>query len=289
MLTLERHFSHTCIISLFIILCANSTVLMADDSLTFGIHPYKSPQKLLRIYQPLAHLIEKAIKRPVKIVIAKDYDTHIKQIGNNRLDIAYMGPASYVRMVKQYGAKKLLARQAINNKPTFQGKIIARENSDIQSIADLNQRSFAFGDPNSTMSHLVPHFMLIKNGITDDKLKKIDFLGSHDNVALGVLSGDYSAGAVKEAVFYKYKSRGIKALATTPALSEHVFVAGSHLPEKLASTISHVLLNLKSSIEGRKAMKSIKSKMTAMLPARDTDYDNLREILGTLKSHNIIQ
>lgn len=262
---------------------------LAAEQLTLGIHPYKSPQKLLKIYRPLANIIEKQIQRPVKLVIAKDYATHIHQIGNNRLDIAYMGPASYVQMVNQFGEKKLLARQAINNKPTFQGKIIIRNASPINTLNDLIGKRFAFGDPSSTMSHLVPRYMLIKNNITRDKLDKIEFLGSHDNVALGVLSGDYDAGAVKEAVYYKYKSRGIKALATTPALSEHVFVAGNHLSNTLSNKIKHILLNLKNTREGREAMKKIKKKMTAMLPAEDGDYDNLRDILATLKQHNIIK
>jgi len=261
----------------------------AEKPLTLGIHPYKSPQKLLKIYQPLATYLGEKLNRQVNISIAKDYSTHIKQIGLDKIDIAYLGPASYVKMVRQYGTKPILVRQAINHKPTFQGKIIARKKSTINAIDELQGKRFAFGDINSTMSHLVPRFMLIKAGINSNNLKQMDFLGSHDNVALGVLSGDYDAGAVKEAVFYKYRARGIKALATTPALSEHLFVAGNHLSPKLTANIKHVLLNLKNNPKGLKAMQSIKKKMTSMVPARDSDYDNLREILNALKENNIIQ
>jgi len=260
-----------------------------EEVLTLGVHPYKSPQKLIKIYKPLADYLSKHLNKTVNITIAKDYSTHIQQIGQDQLDIAYLGPASYVKMVSQFGKKVILARQAINQKPTFQGKIIVRKNSSINSYEDLKEKRFAFGDPNSTMSHLVPRFMLIRNNITTDMLKQMHFLGSHDNVALGVLSGDYDAGAVKEAIYYKYKSRGIKALATTPALSEHLFVAGNHLPAKLSANIKHLLLNLKNDKDGVKVMQSIKKKMTSMVPARDTDYDNLREILDTLQKNNIIQ
>jgi len=279
---------HHIIVLVFSLLLTSFSV-NAEKPLTLGIHPYKSPHKLLRIYKPLADHLSKQLNRPVNISIAKDYDTHIQQIGMNKLDIAYLGPASYVKLVNQFGKKPILARQAINQKPTFQGKIIVRENSAIGTIEDLKGKRFAFGDPNSTMSHLVPRFMLIKKGVTASNLKRLDFLGSHDNVALGVLSGDYDAGAVKEAVYYKYKPRGIKALATTPALSEHLFVAGNHLSKKLTANIKHIFLNLKNNPDGLKAMMSIKKKMTGMVPATDADYDNLREILDTLKRHNIIQ
>jgi len=261
----------------------------AEKALTLGIHPYKSPQKLLKIYTPLADHLSKRLNRAVNISIAKDYATHIQKIGENKIDIAYLGPASYVKLIKEFGQKPILARQAIKQKPTFKGKIIIRVDSAINSIKDLKGKRFAFGDPNSTMSHLVPRFMLIKNGVTANHLKQLDFLGSHDNVALGVLSGDYDAGAVKEAVYYKYKPRGIKALDTTPSLSEHLFVAGSHLSKKLTANIKHVLLNSKNNPDGLKAIQSIKKNITSMVPATDADYDNLREILGTLKKHNIIQ
>jgi len=261
----------------------------AEKPLTLGVHPYKSPQKLLKIYKPLINHLSQQLNRPVTLSIAKDYETHIQQIGENKLDIAYLGPASYVKLINRFGAKPILARQAINQKPTFQGKIIIRKNSTINTIKDLKGKRFAFGDPNSTMSHLVPRFMLLKNGVNASNLKHLDFLGSHDNVALGVLSGDYDAGAVKEAVYNKYKPRGIKALDTTPALSEHLFVAGNHLSKKLITNIKHIFLNMKKHPDGLKAMKSIKKKMTGMVPATDADYNNLREILGTLKKHNIIR
>ena len=266
-----------------------ATAIQAAETLTFGIHPYKSPQKLIKIYQPLANIIEKTIKRPVKIVIAKDYSTHIDNIGKDKIDFAYLGPASYVKMVEKFGQKRILARQAINSKPTFQGKIIARTRGTISSLTDLKNKRFAFGDPNSTMSHLVPRFMLIEKNITAKTLENFDFLGSHDNVALSVLSGDYHAGAVKEAVFHKYESRGIKAIATTPALSEHLFVAGNHLSDNLVSQLKQTLLKLNKTTNGKKAMKSIKKTMTSMMPATDSDYNNLRTILNTLKENKVIK
>jgi len=141
----------------------------------------------------------------------------------------------------------------------------------------------------STMSHLVPHYMLLEAGISDDKLAFFKFLGNHDNVALGVLTGNFDAGAVKEEVFYKYESRGLKAIATTPALSEHLFVASDALAEPLVDEIRLALLQANQSEQGLRALHAIKITISALVPAQDSDYDNLRTILATLKSHGIIQ
>lgn len=256
--------------------------------LQFAVHPYKSAEKLTKAFSPLIKHLSKELGRPVHLSISKDYESHIQRIGNNHVDVAYMGPASYVNMGERYGKKNILARQTINGQPTFQGKIITRSDSNINNLSDLNNKLFAFGDLNSTMSHLVPHYMLIKAGITDDKLKAFRFLGSHDNVAIAVLAGDYHAGAVKEAIYNKYKHQGIKAIATTPSLYEHLIIASSTLDNQICSDIRNILLNLKNTLKGKRIMQQIKEGIDTFEPANDSDYDNLREIIQTLKLHKVI-
>ena len=262
--------------------CAMQSAYAADKPLILGIHPYKTPSKLIKAFTPLAEHISKVINKPVEIRISKDYQTHIENIGNKKINIGYLGPASYIKLTQQYGKKPILARLEINGKPTFQGKIIIRKDSPLQTLADLKYKRFAFGDPNSTMSHLVPRSMLMESGIKVATELKHKFLGSHDNVALGVLTGDYDAGAVKEAVYYKYQKRGLRELATTPALSEHLFVTCGKIPPGIHNKIATSLLNLNDSESGRKVLRSIKPGMTAMRSAKDSDYDNLRHILDIL-------
>jgi hypothetical protein len=44
--------------------------------------------------------------------------------------------------------------------------IIARNDSNIRTLADLAGKRFAFGDPNSTMSHFVPRTVLAGAGLS---------------------------------------------------------------------------------------------------------------------------
>ena len=284
----ERMKRTTIIATLFVSLIF-SVNLKAKTVLILGVHPYKSVVKLQKLYLPLAGLLSKKLNQKVILNIAKDYETHIKLIGSDAIDIAYMGPASYVSMVKRYGKKRILARQVIKGKPTFKGAIIVRNDGKIKKYSDLKGKSFAFGDPASTMSHLVPRYMLIKNGIDKNNLGEISFLGSHDNVAFSVLTGEYDAGAVKEEVFYKYKNKGLTTLAFTPELSEHLFVTSNKLSKKLVNKIQKVFLELNNHKEGLAVMKGIKKSMTGMATAKEKDYNNLREILGLLKKKEIIK
>lgn len=254
----------------------------AQKSLILSVHPYLSASELINRFTPLCRYLSQKLGENISIRIAKDYDDHIKQIGEDNVDIAFIGPAPYIKMVDKYGKKRILARMEINGKPTFQGVIMVAKSSSFQSLKDLTGKRFAFGDPNSTMSHLVPRFMMWNVGISSDKLESFKFLHNHNNVALGVLMGDFDAGAVKEEVFDKYRHRGLRVLTKTPSISEHLFVANNSLPQDTINSLKRALLNLKNEKEGLYVLSKIKKNLTNMVPAEDKDYDNLRTILRAL-------
>jgi phosphonate transport system substrate-binding protein len=259
----------------------------ADDDLTLAIHPFKSAVALHKAFTPLVDYLTRELGRKVNISISKDYQTHIERVGNNEADIAYLGPASYIKLVDKFGKRRILARLEINGSPTFRGYIITRADSPLRSLKSLVGKRFAFGSPASTMSHLVPRYMLWKAGVDVSQFAKYDFLGNHTNVALSVLTGKFDAGAVKEAIYDKYKQRGLRILAETDRFSEHLFVAGNNMPDSLAHKLQAALLNLHRQPDGKRIMATIKGTMTALVPAKDKDYDNLRTILRTLKDLGI--
>ena len=261
----------------------------AQESLTLAVHPYLSATELVNRFAPLSGYLSKKIGQPVIVEISKDYQSHIERVGKNQVDIAYMGPAAYVKLVDQYEKKPLLARLEVDGRPTFQGIIFVASNSTIRNLSNLAGKRFAFGDPNSTMSHLVPRYMLWKAGVGLEKLANHAFLSNHNNVALGVLMDDFDAGAVKEEVFYQYQERGLRVLQKTTPISEHVFVASSKLSPELARKLRHALYGLKNDPEGQAIMQSIKKNITGMVAVDDRDYDNLREILHTLERQGVKQ
>ena len=264
-----------------------SVTLHAGEALIFAVHPFLPAAELVKRFNPLADYLGRETGQSVILTISKDYNSHIALVGRGDADIAYMGPASYVRMTDQYGRKPLLARLEIRGNPVFRGAIIVLKDSNIHGLADLNGKRFAFGDRASTMSHLVPRYMLINEGVEIYELSGFAHLKSHNNVALSVLAGDFDAGALKEEVFFKYEKRGLRALVWTPEISEHVFIASSTIPRKKVDALRKALYNLKNTSEGEEIMKRIKGTMTAMVPAKDGDYNNLRHILKALESENI--
>lgn len=250
--------------------------------LTLGIHPYLPVMELNTRFQPLADYLGKTLDRTVRIRVGRDYADQIHAIGTNGVDIAFMGPAQYVKLVDEYGPRPLLARLEVNGKPELFGAIVVRKDSPIHTLADLKGRRFAFGDPDSTMSHIVPEAMLAEAGIPLSALSDHKFLGAHKNVALGVLAGDFDAGAVKMEILDEYADQGLRLLVKTSAVSEHVLVARSNLPADQVEKLRRALLNLKNTPEGMAIMHSINKGMTAFVPVVDADYDNLRALMHSI-------
>lgn len=252
--------------------------------LTLWVHPYLPATELTDHFSPLASYLGKALGIPVVIRVQPSYQSHLDFVGRDQADIAFLGPASYVLIHRRYDAKPLLAKLELNGKPFFHGMIIARLDSGLDTLGDLAGKSFAFGDPNSTMAHIVPRGMLQEAGITLNSLQRHDFLYSHQNVALAVLGGYFDAGAVKEEVFHEFKDRGLTMLAQSPPIAEHLFVTRSDLPPELIEKIRFHLLDITRHPEGREILQTMKQGTTDLVPVTDSDYDSLRKIMKSLEN-----
>ena len=260
-------------------LLAAGAVAGAPVPLVLGVQPYLPAEEVVRRFTPLAEALAHEVGRPVVVRVGVSYAENIAAIGGDSVDIAYMGPASYVTMVSRYGTKPLLARQVINGDPMLHGEIIVRQDSAIRSLADLKGKRFAFGDPDSTGSHVVPAAMLREAGVPESALGQGAFLHAYRNVALAVLAGDFDAGAVHEDIFREYAPRGLRALAHQPPVADHVFVASGRLSVKEVDTLRAAMQELPGTPAGKAVMAAIDPGMTALAPARDSDYDSLRVLM----------
>ncbi|HBB67652.1 MAG: hypothetical protein A2X28_00010 [Elusimicrobia bacterium GWA2_56_46] len=258
-----------------------------SSPLLFSVVPYRAPKDLKGMFTPLSDYLGGKIGRPVKLVVSASLQDHIDSLGGGKVDFAFTGPAPYIKMVSKHGKMNILGRVETNGRPVFRGVIFTANNSPARDLADLEGKRFAFLDRNSTMGYLVPAYMLLKSGVALEKLGKRAFLGTQDNILMGVLAGDFDAGAVMEEIYLRYEKRGLKRLATTPEYSGHLLVAGGKLSAETAPALRAALFGLKDSAEGRAVLKSIGDGVTGIVPADDGDYDTMREVMGQLAKSGV--
>lgn len=270
-------------LTLFVALPADS-----EEPFKLGIHPYLSASELVKRYKPLAEYLGKAISHPVSIEVSSTYDIHIQKIGQGALDIAFMGPGSYVILTRQYGNKRpILAAFRTKEGKVFHGHILVRKDSPITSLAQLKGKRFVFGDRDSTLSHVVPRYLLLKSGIDVKHLGSVSYVANHDNIALGILSDTFDAGAVKEEIFLQYEPLGLRSLARTPPIADHIFITRTGLPQETVRSLSKALLHITDTPEGRNILSGIRKDVIALVPGDDRDFDELRAIVSYLKKAGV--
>lgn len=96
------------------------------------------------------------------------------------------------------------------------------------------------------MGHIVPLAMLARAGVPLSQLERHDYLNSHNDVALAVLGGYFDAVGMKDEIFAEYENRGLRALATSEPMPDHLFLARSNLPatsSEASSVLSPLLTN----------------------------------------------
>lgn len=126
-----------------------------------------------------------------KVMVPMNFLAVVESIGSNRTDIALMNTFGYVLAHHKYKARVRLIG-LYNNKDVYWGQIIARKDSGIKSVTDLNGKKFAYVDAASTSGYILPKRLLEKQNI---KLKEFTFAGKHDSVVTKVYQGQVDAGA----------------------------------------------------------------------------------------------
>ncbi|MAC82622.1 MAG: phosphonate ABC transporter substrate-binding protein [Arcobacter sp.] len=261
------------IILLFLLLSFLTSTYAID--LKFGIYTSDKASVMYKQFSPIIKYLEKDAKKQgldlkISIKIYPSYESALEGIVKGDYDFARFGPASYILAKQRNKDIKLLVKEEHKGKKVFNGVFIVRKGSTIKSLKDLKNKSFAFGDKQSTIGRYLAQNELLKVNITSKDLKKFDYLNRHDKVALAVVHGDFDSGVVKESSYKKYKNRGLKSIASFQNITKPWLVKAG-LDDKVYNTLKKSLLNLKD----KEVLKSIKK--TAFLEAMDDDYTIIKE------------
>ncbi len=247
---------------------------LAKQEFIFGVHPYQKPYELVRMFTPLINYLEEVTGAHITFQTAKNYNEAMEKMASGEMDIFYVGPAPFVVLLEKYPDRFRIAATVVNQgKPTYKGVIVIRDISPITTMAEFKDKKFAFGDPRSTLSCYMPAQMLLKAGVFDSVHYK--FLGSHDNVAKAVIRGFFDGGGIKPSVAKKYEGKGLKIIAESEPVYEHLIGVGPDVDDATFQKIKKALLK----VSDEKIYQSIKPSLTGFTPTEISDYNNLREIV----------
>lgn len=183
----------------------------AQSVLTVGLIPSEDSRAMIANSQAMMDMLSKALGMPVKPFVAADYNGVIEALRSKRLDVAYLGPFSYVLGTTVADIEAFAVAETKKAGRTFyRSQVIAHKSSGIKTVNDLKGRTFAFVDPSSTSGHLFPKAGLMKAGLNTDKdFGRVIFSGSHDSNAIAVQNKKIDAAAIADRILDAAISKGL--------------------------------------------------------------------------------
>jgi len=246
------------------------------DKLIVALIPDENAATVIQDNQGLKDYLTEAFDKEIELVVTTDYSSMIEAARNDRLDLAYFGPLSYV-LAKAVSDIEPFAARIKGGTKTYNSCIIGNTKKGVTSFDDIKGTTFALGDPASTSSRLFPELTLAENGLTKGKDFQGVFLGSHDSVALAVQNGNAQAGGMACPILKSLKKKGVidpskvTTIAQSSPIPQYPWTMRSTLSPELKEKIRVTFLDLDSD----KVLKPFNADGFASIT--DSDYDGIRK------------
>lgn len=246
------------------------------EALTFGTVAMDIPAVMHQRLGPLTRYLSETMGRPVRVKPAPDLSSAADEIARGDVDIAYLTPMAYVK-AQRAGNVRLIVKTVTKGQSTFKLMLMVRADSPVRSVRELAGKRFALGDPAALLQRAV----VVDAGIRLEQFGSYRFLGHYDNIARGILNGDFDAGILKDTSAYQWQQKGLRILHTSPDLPPYNIAVSRKLDPATVTAIQTALLRLDAkNDEHRAVIKALDESYDGFVAATDADYDVVRRLVA---------
>ena len=156
------------------------------DNLTFAIIPTEETVAELQLYKPVTDRMAKLTGKKIEFFMPTSYASVVEGMLSNFVDVAVLGPYSYVIASSKDPTIEVFATYAKRpghlqeEGPGYRGVLISKKGSGLTSIESLKGKVIGLTDPGSTSGNLVPRvvFSEVVGEDIDKYFKKTVYTGS---------------------------------------------------------------------------------------------------------------
>ena len=272
------------VLSVTVLPFISATLSAAEmKELRIGLLPNEAPDVEIKKHATMTQHLEKILGMKVKVQVGIDYTAIIEALRNKHIDVAYLGPFSYVLAdiatdgniePLVVGVRKKTGKSAYNS------VIVARTDSGINKPAEFGKKhTISFSDPASTSGFLVPSFRFAQLGIDPQKDFKQDiFAGGHTASLMALNSGKVDGAGTNLPSLQKAIAKGvvdkknIKIVWTSPDIPGSPLTVRKDVPWEVKYKLLKAFMGIPEGVD------SYEGKMSGYEPAWDSAYDIIRDI-----------
>ncbi len=254
-----------------------------QTKLTIVFVPSAQTDVVLSSGNRIGRMLTVALGVPVEAVVSTSFTAAIEAMCSGRADIGALNPFGYVLAQRKCGVEVALISVRFGL-PYYRAQISARTDANINTLADLKGKRFAFVDAASTSGYLFPAALLKKQGLDPDRFfGQTIFAGSHPNVILAIYRGQVDGGATFEDARDNVRAQfpdvnqKVKPILFTDPIPNDTWSLNPKLSPELKAKIKDRLLRIAATPDGKDALKTLYS-IEGLTDTVDLTDDQVRSL-----------
>lgn len=272
-----------------------------DNVFTIAYAPNESTEQSADARNGLAGDLSEVLGCEVEEIQASDYNAIIEALRTGKADMAYMGGLNLALGVERAGIEPIVmkADDGDPEKAVYHSLLItSSENEDIYSIEDIQSKTMAFVDPNSTSGNLIPTSEIIKafpdENLNSDMLhtngeffEAVSFSGKHQAGLQAVIMGDVDVAPISDQILEAEIAAGnasaddIRIIHESAPIPSEAMVVGKHVDEETREQLTEFLVNYDNEAYFTDVIKNEGARFVA---CDISDYEPIIELNETINT-----
>ena len=272
-----------------------------DNVFTIAYAPNESTEQSADARNGLAGDLSEVLGCEVEEIQASDYNAIIEALRTGKADMAYMGGLNLALGVERAGIEPIVmkADDGDPEKAVYHSLLItSSENEDIYSIEDIQGKTMAFVDPNSTSGNLIPTSEIIKafpdENLNSDMLhtngeffEAVNFSGKHQAGLQAVIMGDVDVAPISDQILEAEIAAGnasaddIRIIHESAPIPSEAMVVGKHVDEETREQLTEFLVNYDNEAYFTDVIKNEGARFVA---CDISDYEPIIELNETINT-----
>ena len=255
-----------------------------ENPIVWVLVPSQDTEAVLSGADDIAAAIEDETGLIVTPQVTTDFTAAVEAMCSEEAHIGALNTFNYV-VAKERGCAEVALASERFGTTFYQGQVITRAGSGIESVADLAGKTFCRPDPTSTSGWIIPSITMQAEGLDPEAdLAEIIDAGGHDAVVIAVYNGDCEAGATfvdartnVEEDFPDVMDQIVVIAESVPIPNDTISFHPS-VSEDVRDQIVEVFLGLTETEEGLEILNTVYS-WSGMQLTDDEFYDGFRQQL----------
>ncbi len=268
--------------------CGNSG---DPKTIVLGFVPSQESDTIADTVQPLADKLSEELGVKVEGKVMTSYTALVEAMGTNEVHIGFIPAFAYVLANEKHGVEVILKSERYGS-DQYRAQYLVRSDSGIESLEDMEGKSWAIPDLASTSGFLFPAAQIMdKFGVEDPQTGYFGMTvqaGGHDGAAIAVYNGDADVATTFEDVRSSLKKEypdvmeKLKVVAYTDYIPNDTISITKELSDEMQTKIKEAFLGFNEDEAMITIMNDVYS-WDAIREAQDSEYEIVRVTYNKFK------